>query len=118
MPYNIEIMSLGEDLYPLLDRAANGLNGIQDQFRFEVTHPAQRAPGLSFHRKQYLSTDIWQFLNEQRSVGAPRPFIIAFMTQPLSSPRTSNLFGSHLGEFGLAAVTMSGAAQYVKEDER
>lgn len=118
MPYNIEVMSLGEDLYPLLDRAANGLNGIQDQFRFEVTHPTQRAPGLGFQRKQYLSTDIWKYLDEQRAVGAPRPFIIAFVTQPLSSPRTSNLFGSHLGEVGLAAVTMSGAAQYVKEDER
>jgi predicted acylesterase/phospholipase RssA len=118
MPYNIEVMSLGQDLYPLLDRAANGLNGIQEQFRFEVTQPAQRPPGLGFQRKEYLSTDIWEFLNEQRAVGAPRPFIIAFVTQPLSSPRTSNLFGSHLGEFGLAAVTMSGAAQYVKEDER
>lgn len=111
-------MSLGQDLYPLLERAANGLNGIQDQFRFEVTPPAQRAPGLGFQREEYLSTDIWQFLNEQRAVGAPRPFIIAFVTQPLNSPRFRNLFGSHHGELGLAAVTMSGAAQYVKEDER
>lgn len=118
MPYNIEIMCLGEDLYSLLARAASGLNGIQDQFRFEVTHPNQRAPGLAFQRQVYETDDVWEFLKSQRKTGAPRPFIIAFVTQPLRSKRYSNLFGSHLGEAGLAVVTRSGTAQYVKEDER
>lgn len=118
MPYNIEIMCLGEDLYSLLERAATGLNGIQDQFRFEVTQPSQRSPGLAFRRDEYVTDDVWEFLKRQRDKGAPRPFIIAFVTQPLRSTRYANLFGSHLGESGLAVVTTSGAAQYVKEDER
>lgn len=118
MPYNIEIMCLGEDIYPLLSRAATGLNGIQDQFRFEVTPPDLRAPGLGFLRTEYLTTDIWEFLERQRGEGAPRPFIIAFVTQPLRSARMSNLFGSQHGEAGLAVVTTSDAAQYVKDDER
>lgn len=118
MPYHIEVMSLGEDIYPVLDRAAKGLNGIQDQFSFEVTHPDLRAPGLAFQRDEYLSTDIWQFLKEQRAEGAPRPFIIAFVTRDLRSPQYRNLFGSHCGEDGIAVVTTSSATQYVKEAER
>ena len=118
MPYNIEVMCLGEDFYPLLERAATGLNGIQDQFRFEVSHPSQRSPGLAFRRDEYETGDVWDFLKGQRERGAPRPFIIAFLKRPLRSKRYSNLFGSHLGESGLAVVTTSGSAQYVKEDER
>lgn len=119
MPYHIEIMSLGEDLYSLLERAAASLNGIQDRFRFEMTQPSQRAPGLALSRNAYLTTDVYDFLQAQRAAGgAPRPFIIAFLTKPLSSPRIGNLFGSHRGEEGMAIVTTAGTAQYVKEDER
>jgi predicted acylesterase/phospholipase RssA len=118
MPYNIEVMSLGRDMYPELERAAKGLNGVQEQFRFEVTPEAKRKPGLAFRRQEYLSTDVWNFLKEQRAVGAPRPFIIAFVTEPLSSPAFSNLFGSHAGKDGLAVVTTAGTTQYVKEVEQ
>lgn len=118
MPYNIEIMCLGEDLYSLLARATNGLNGIQDQFRFEVTPPSQRAPGLAFRRNTYETDEVWKFLSNQRKAGAPRLFIIAFVTQPLSSSKYTNLFGSHRGESGLAVVTRSDTAQYVKDDVR
>lgn len=118
MPYNIEIMCLGSDQYDLLSRAANGLNGVQDQFRFELTHFSQRQPGLAFQRNEYFTKEIWDFLDSQRKEGAPRPFIIAFFDRPLRSNLFGNLFGSHHGESGLAAVTTAGAAQFVKEDER
>lgn len=119
MPYYIEIMSVGADLYPMLQRAAEGLNGIQDQFNFKITHPSLQAPGLALERSAYLTTDVFDFLEAQRlQGGAPRPFIIAFLTKPLSSQRVGNLFGSHRGERGLAVVTTDGSAQYVKQDER
>lgn len=117
MRYTIEVMSLGEDMYPLLERAAAGLNGIQDQFRFEVTRQNQRAAGLEFRRNEYLTTDVWSFLRAQRERRF-RPFIIAFVSRPLRSEKYKNLFGSHEGENGLAVVTTFGAAHYVKEAER
>jgi len=111
-------MCLGADFYPLLEREAEGVNGIQDKFRFEVTHLSLRAPGLAFRREEYVTDDVWRFLKSQREKGAPRPFIIAFVSQPLRSSRYANLFGSHCGEIGLAVVTTLDSSQYVKEDER
>lgn len=118
MPYNIEVTCLGTDQYALLERAAAGLNGVQDQFRFEVTQVSQREAGLSFRRDEYFTEEVWEFLSEQRKYGAPRQFIIAFVSRPLASERLSNLFGSHRGKDGLAVVTNSDSSQYVKEDER
>lgn len=118
MPYNIEIMCIGEDRYSLLERAANALNGIQDQFIFTPTHASQRGPGIMLKRSEFVTQDIWEFLHEQRSVGAPRPFIIAFVNKPLRSSRLSNLFGSHDGEHGLAVATTHGFFQFIKDEER
>ncbi|MGV0762069.1 patatin-like phospholipase family protein [Tistrella mobilis] len=111
-------MSIGDDMYPLLRRAADALNGVQDQFRFELTHESCRTAALEFRRQEYLTDDIWKFLENQRRTGAPRQFILAFVNEPLRSFRYSNLFGSHKGEVGLAVVTISGSSQYVKDDER
>lgn len=118
MRYNIEVTCIGTDQYAMLARAASGLNGVQDQFKFEVTPPSQRLPALSFGRETYLTDDVWSFLREQRKQGAPRPFIIAFVSRPLTSNRIGNLFGSHCGKEGLAVVTNCDSSQYVKEDER
>ena len=118
MPYNIELMCLGADQYALLDRCAVGLNGIQDQFQFNVTNVTQRHSGLTFRKDLYLTDDVWDFLEEQRSLGGRRPFIIAFIDQPLESQRLSNLFASHSGERGLAIVTCDNSLQFVKDEER
>ena len=119
MPYQIEVMSIGEDLYPALKRCADALNGVQDEFKFHLTSTALRASGIGFTRSQYLTTDLWTFLREQREkVGGHRPYIIAFVTRPLASPRLSNIFGSHEGGEGLAVATTHGTAQYVREEGR
>jgi predicted acylesterase/phospholipase RssA len=119
MPYKIELMAIGEDIYPLLQRAATALNGVQDQFEFHLSSAAQRPEGISFKRSTYTTTEIWEFLRDQRRrFGGLRPYIIAFVTRPLRSPRFSGLFGSHEAEEGLAVVTTSDAAQYVREITR
>ncbi|WP_038973294.1 patatin-like phospholipase family protein [Bradyrhizobium genomosp. III] len=116
MPYVIELMAIGEDVYPLLDRAAAALNGVQKQFDFRLTPITLQSDGLGFVRASYLTTDVWSFLREQRQrVGGHRPYIISFVTKPLRSPKFANLFGSHEGGEGLAVVTASHAEQYVKE---
>jgi predicted acylesterase/phospholipase RssA len=119
MPYSIELMSLGEDQYPLLAAAANSLNAVQNEFHFRVTSESQRQIGISFQRKNYYSPDIWRFLREHRTAsGGNRPYIIAFVNAPLASPVLKNLFGSHEGKEGLAVVTLHQSTQYVKEARR
>jgi predicted acylesterase/phospholipase RssA len=119
MPYNVELMSIGDDVYPLLQRSANALNGVQDKFRFELTSPFDRRRGIEFQRSRYVTSEIWDFLRDQRTTfGGNRPYIIAFVNKPLASPKLSNIFGSHEAHEGLAAVTLFGAARYVKEDSR
>jgi hypothetical protein len=79
MPYNIELMSIGDDIYLLLERAAAALNGIQREFKFNTTSPAQRPAGIAFRRSNYLTTDIWTFLKDHKETfGGNRPYIIDF----------------------------------------
>ena len=119
MPYDIELMAIGEDVYPLLDRAAGALNGVQNQFEFHLATAARRPEGIGFQRSTYTTVEVWNFLREQRErFGGHQPHIIAFVTKPLRSSQATNIFGSHEGEEGLAVVTTSDAAQYVKEITR
>jgi len=119
MPYHIELMSLGEDIYPLLERSAAELNRVQTQFSFFLTPSSQRQSGIEFQLQEYATSDIWTFLRNQKNrFGGRRPYIIGFITKPLRSSRLQNLFGSHRADEGLAVVTMFNAGQYVKEEAR
>lgn len=118
MPYEIELMSVGENIYPLLQESAEALNRIQDEFRFFPTPESKRGPGLGLRFEKYKTQDIWDFLKAEREKGGRRPFIIAFVTKPLGSDEWNNLFGSHQAENGLAVVTTHNSVQYVKEETR
>src|SRR5580698_8797789 len=119
MSYDIELISIGEDLYPILGSSASMLNAVQNEFRFRLASSRVREEGLSFNRNQYSTAEIWQFLKEQRlSFGGNRPFIIAFLNRPLQSTQYKNIFGSHEGDDGLAVVTLHSSTQYVKEAKR
>ena len=81
MPYDIELMSIGDDLYGVLERSAALLNGVEQEFRFRLTSPNQRSPGLGFRFEEYTTAQVWDFLREQRTTfGGNRPYIIAFIT--------------------------------------
>ena len=118
MAYDIELMSLGDDIYPLLERSALDLNRTQDEFRFRLTR-IQRQAGLAFQRLEYVTPEVWAFLKDQRRIfGGYRPYIIAFVSKPLQSTEYANIFGSHEGKDGLAVVTTFHSAQYEKEATR
>jgi predicted acylesterase/phospholipase RssA len=119
MAYDIELLSLGEDLYPLLKESAASLNAVQQEFTFRLTSPQLRESGLAFRRAEYSTGDIWAYLRDQRtSFGGNRPYIIAFVNAPLKSSELANIFGSHEAAEGLAAVTIHASKQYVKEARR
>src|SRR6266849_1957449 len=119
MGYDIELISIGRDIYPLLQRSADDLNGVQSEFRFYLTSLPQRQSGISFQRSSYVTSDIWNFLRDQRKkFGGNRPYIIAFVTNPLQSSELANIFGSHEAREGLAVVTTFVAGQYFKEESR
>ena len=117
MAYDIELMCVGEDLYPTLEASAASLNAVQQEFRFRLT--SQREPGLGLKRADYTNAQIWEFLRGQREkYGGNRQYIIAFVNAPLRSAALSNIFGSHEANEGLAVVTLHAHHQYVKETER
>jgi predicted acylesterase/phospholipase RssA len=119
MPFFIELMSIGSDAYPLLDRSAKALNSIQSEFVFRTTSPSEREPGLTLQRTEYKTEDIWTFLrNHKQKYHGERLGTIAFVAQPLASARLRNIFGAHEGDEGLAVVTTSNMGRYVREDRR
>jgi predicted acylesterase/phospholipase RssA len=119
MPYSIEVIAIGENIYSDLKRAIEALNGVQNQFQFCLSQSTARSEALNFKRDIYVTSEIWAFLSNQRKrVGGNRPYIIGFVTNELKSARFTNLFGSHEAEEGFAVVTTFNAAQYVKEITR
>jgi len=119
MAYIIELMSLGEDLYPILEASTARLNAVQAEFQFRLLPIEQRHEGLLFTRQKYFTEEIWKFLRDQKQkFGGNRPYIIAFVNAPLRSPAADNIFGSHKGEEGLATATIHEFSKYVKEDKR
>jgi hypothetical protein len=62
MAYIIEVMSVGQDMYPPLQAAATALNAVQREFEFRTTEGSPRQPALSFQRADYSTSEIWDFL--------------------------------------------------------
>lgn len=119
MAYDIEVMSLGSDLYPLLQSSIDSINAVQKEFRFRLSSPAQRLDGVAFTRNEYLTEEVWAFLRDQRKkYGGNRPHIVAFVDARLKSSALGNIFGSHQAVEGLAVVTVRDCRQYVKEARR
>jgi hypothetical protein len=104
MPFNIELLSLGTDLYAEIEASVAPLNAAQTEFRFSSAPPRLRSPGVAYRRDQYLTTEVFAWLAQyRRDAKGHRPYIIAFINAPLESTRYSNLFGSHEAADGVAA---------------
>jgi len=119
--YTIYLISVGADSSYLLESSAKQLNGIQSEFRFSVV-PISSDLGknaLAFQRERYLTTAVYDwFVTMRRTLGGRRDHVICFVNRPLSSPKLSNLFGSHRAEDGLAVVTLNDSEQYIRAEER
>ena len=120
MPF-IELLSIGEDSSSLLEAAAAQLNCVQDQFEFRVVKPtsALGAQALAYQRSTIVSTELFDWLAEQRRVqGGLSSYHICFVSRPLRSTQLGNLFGSHRAEQGMAVATLHDAEQYVRAQVR
>ena len=114
MSYPIEIICLGEDVYPHIERAAKTLNTVQSEFRFFTPSPALKQVGLTFVFDEYHTKAVFEFLQKYRQQARGyRPFLIAVVNRKLRSEQLGNLFGSHEAENGLAVVTLQDQSRYV-----
>jgi predicted acylesterase/phospholipase RssA len=117
MPYTIEVISIGQDFYPLIESAASSLNAAQKEFVFEVPSARLKHEGLPFQRKQYRTHEVFDFLRSYRAQAkGHRPFLIGVLKGPLESDRLQNLFGSHEAEEGLAIINVLDCNRYADSE--
>jgi predicted acylesterase/phospholipase RssA len=116
---NIEVISIGADLYSDISAAIRLLNGIQSEFRFITIPETNRLEGLTFQRDRYATKDIWAFMQAYRTkAGGQHPLILGFLDRPLSSDTLANLFGSLNAQDGFAVATLFGHVQFVSDPKR
>ena len=116
---NIEVISIGADLYSDISAAIRLLNGIQSEFRFITIPEANRLEGLTFQRDRYATKDVWAFMQAYRTkAGGQHPLILGFLDRPLSSDTLANLFGSLNAQDGFAVATLFGHVQFVSDPRR
>ena len=70
MPYDIELMSVGVDLYLTLAASAALLNGIQQEFHVRLTTQAQ--PTMSCH-----GTELCRALSSGLSLATASPTVVS-----------------------------------------
>lgn len=105
MAYPIEILSVGGDLYPKIEKVVNILNSKQDEFIFLFPPPRVRNSGVSFKRSNYLKSEVFDFIeNYREEVKGFRPYIIAIIDGYLEG----NIFGSSRSQDGIAFYTIEG----------
>jgi hypothetical protein len=114
MPYSIEVLSIGEDLYEDIIKATNLLNVAQCEFQFTTPPARLKMCALPFRRREYYTKETFEFLQRYRQDSRGfRPFIIGVLNGPLYSDLYSNLFGSHEASEGLAVVTLKDNEKFV-----
>ena len=115
MAYPIDVISVGGDYTAQIDDAREALNALQAEFLFVSPPKAYRSMGLSLSGTEYRTNEIWTFLQQYRSkVPGNHAYIIAVVNAPLSSAKTTNLFGSHDATNGLAVITLHDHKRYVE----
>lgn len=117
MPYTIEVISIGQDLYPLIERGASTLNATQKEFIFSVPASRLKEEGFPFQRKQYRTEEVFEFLRSYREQARGyRPFLVGVLKAPLESAKLRNLFGSHEAEEGLAIINVLECTRYADSE--
>ena len=119
MPNPIEILSIKPELYVNIQRACELLNKVQSDFHFYIPSETLREKLYIQKREKYLSTDIWQWLdNYKNEAKGHRPFIIVVVDGFLSSPALNNLFGSSSAEKGYAVFTIFNLPTFINDITR
>lgn len=119
MPTPIEILSIKPELYSNIQRACDMLNKVQSDFNFYIPSKTLREKLYIQRREKYLSTDIWQWLdNYKNEAKGHRPFIVVVVDGFLSSPVLQNLFGSASAEKGYAVFTIYNLPNFINDITR
>ena len=69
----IEVVSVGADLYAPIESAIRTLNAIQDEFIFRSAPEAMRAERIAFVRDKYTTEELFGLLKtyrQQRGAGS------------------------------------------------
>jgi nucleoside phosphorylase len=107
VPFNIEVISVGDNSDPQIGEASQILNAVQEEFKFNLPPETRRRDGAAFLQDEYKTEEVWNFLKDYRAIArGHRPYLIAVIDGKLSSARYTNLFGSHRAEDGLAVITL------------
>jgi nucleoside phosphorylase/predicted Zn-dependent protease len=113
MPFNIEVLSVGENSDNKIAEVGQILNASQEEFKFNLPPEARRQDGAAYLRDEYQTEQIWEYLKDYRAnAKGHRPFLIAVVDGKLNSKRYYNLFGSHRASEGLAVITLRNYHQF------
>ena len=112
MPFHIEIISVGGDFDEIVAETATALNGVQNEFRFELAPKRLRSYAAGAIQPHYMTRDVFDLLKKYRiDAKGNRPHVIGVIDKRLASsskPKLINLFASHDARDGVgeAVVTL------------
>jgi hypothetical protein len=119
MPYTIEVLSIGQDLYLEIQDAAETLNAVQKEFCFTIPTNRLKDEGLPFRRQRYQTKEVFDFLRSYRvRARGHRPFLVGVLNAPLQSDKLRNLFGSHEANEGLAIINLLDCTKYANSSRK
>jgi len=119
MPYTIEVISLGQDLYPAIEKAIQAINAVQREFSFTIPGNRLKTEGFPFQRKEYHTQEVFDFLRNYRAQAkGHRPYLLAVLNAPLKSEKLQNLFGSHEAEEGLAVISLFDCTRFADSEHK
>lgn len=108
MPFTIELLSVGGDFDKLLREVSTALNGVQEEFRFQLAPARLRTHAAGFAEENYLTTDVFEILRGYRTAAkGHRPYVIGVIDKPLASKKLSNLFASHDARVGIGEAVIT-----------
>ena len=113
---DIEVLSVGADLYRSIEPAIRDLNAIQKEFVFRVAPERSRKDLEAFVRARYTKSELYEELAKYRGQrqGLDHVFIIAFVNKFLEG----NIFGSRNQDARAAIATVHEYDRYVRDIKR
>lgn len=111
MPFHIEIISIGGDFDRIASETATLLNGVQQEFRFELAPDRVRTYAAGEIRPYYKTAEVFDLLKKYRTdAKGQRPFVIGIINGRLESsgkPHLVNLFASHDAREGVGEAVIT-----------
>lgn len=111
MSFTIEIISVGGDFDKIISETADGLNGVQNEFRFELVPKRLRKYAAGAIESHYMTRDVFDLLKKYRAdAKGNRPHVIGVIDKRLASsgkPELVNLFASHDARDGVGEAVIT-----------